>query len=79
MTLPRVAPMPSVPTAQGDNRGPYGYGRAAHGSDPQARYQFVPNETILPTTTTERVLHPTAAGNEIEQKREDVDHVPGAV
>jgi hypothetical protein len=28
-----------------DVRGPYGYGRAAHGSDPQAHYAFTPDVT----------------------------------
>ena len=29
--------------ASGDMRGPYGYGRPAHGSDPRAHYAFQPS------------------------------------
>lgn len=36
MTLPKVPPLPDA--AGGDLRGPYGYGRRAHGSPPAATY-----------------------------------------
>jgi hypothetical protein len=32
----------------GDFRGRYGYGRAAHGSDPRASYGFQPVNRVLP-------------------------------
>ena len=67
MTLPKITPPPAASAPEGDGRGPYGYGRPAHGSDSTARYRFAPNETILPTTTAERIFHPPASGDEIEQ------------
>ena len=36
------------PAVQGDFRGPYGYGRRAHGSDPLASYAFNRNPRTLP-------------------------------
>lgn len=48
MTLPRIATLPLDATAaqQGDARGAYGYGRPAHGSDPQATYRFEPPANV---------------------------------
>lgn len=42
MTLPKVATVPLVTDAalKGDPRGTYGFGRPAHGADPQAAYHF---------------------------------------
>jgi len=41
MTLPKIHSVPTIDIAErGDVRGPYGYGRAAHGSDPRATYRF---------------------------------------
>ncbi|SEQ85521.1 hypothetical protein SAMN05216548_108102 [Faunimonas pinastri] len=37
----------SVPDSRGDYRGAYGYGRRAHGSDPNASYGFQPSGKTL--------------------------------
>ena len=52
MTLPKI-PLPpeEAPTeGTGDVRGTYGYGRPAHGSDPQARYGFTPKPAVSTIT-----------------------------
>lgn len=52
MTLPKVISLPPAADARpiGDARGAYGYGRPAHGSDPQARYHFEPGQGGTPET-----------------------------
>ncbi len=52
MTLPKIPLPPEEPPTEGagDVRGTYGYGRAAHGSDPRARYGFTPKPAV-PTIT----------------------------
>ncbi|MBN8957158.1 MAG: hypothetical protein J0H17_11415 [Rhizobiales bacterium] len=55
MTLPKIPLPPEEPPTEGlsDVRGTYGYGRPAHGSDPQARYGFEPKPAV--STITEFV------------------------
>jgi hypothetical protein len=50
MTLPKVVTVPLDTDAalQGDPRGAYGFGRPAHGTDPQATYSFT--ATANPST-----------------------------
>ena len=51
MTLPKIPLPPAEPSKEGvgDVRGAYGYGRPAHGSDPQARYGFESNKPAAAT------------------------------
>jgi hypothetical protein len=53
MTLPKIPLPPVEPSKEtpGDVRGTYGYGRPAHGSDPQARYGFASNKPAASTIT----------------------------
>jgi hypothetical protein len=53
MTLPKIPLPPEEPPTEGvgDVRGTYGYGRPAHGSDPQARYGFEPKPPAVSTIT----------------------------
>jgi hypothetical protein len=52
MTLPKIPLPPEEPPTEGigDVRGAYGYGRPAHGSDPQARYGFAPKPAVSTMT-----------------------------
>jgi hypothetical protein len=54
MTLPKVQPITALRNIPepGDTRGPFGYGRPAHGSDPHATYVFSP-EDVAHTAATE--------------------------
>ena len=52
----REPAMMAVSDAFGDNRGAYGYGRPAHGSDPAAAYGFgEPEPAPAPFTLSEYI------------------------
>ncbi|MEA2935029.1 MAG: hypothetical protein QOD74_1675 [Variibacter sp.] len=51
MSLPRVESAPTN-AAEGDFRGPYGFGRAAHKADPNASYGFASNPPVDDSAAT---------------------------
>jgi hypothetical protein len=48
MALPKVEPNPQIraTAGEGDVRGPFGFGRPAHGSDPLSEYGFVHDDVV---------------------------------